>query len=208
MIGLPTFPDLASLASVVRTCERCGLHEGRTNAVPGEGSPTAPVVFIGEGPGFHEDRLGRPFVGQAGKLLDEMIQSIGMRRADVFIANVLKCRPPNNRDPLPDEADACRPYLDQQLDLINPDLVVLLGRHALNAVFPEARISHARGVARRLHGRVYLPVYHPAAALRQLRLRDVLSQDFQMIPKLLADATAVEPDPPPPPDTQQLSFFV
>ena len=207
MIGLPTFPDLASLASVVRTCERCGLHEGRTNAVPGEGSPTARVVFIGEGPGFHEDRLGRPFVGQAGQMLDELIQGIGMRRADVFIANVLKCRPPNNRDPLPDEAEACRPYLDQQLDLIRPDLVVLLGRHALNAFFPDARISRARGVARRLHGRVYLPVYHPAAALRQLRLRDVLSQDFQMIPKLLADATAVEPDAPPPPDTQQLSFF-
>ena len=96
-------------------------------------------------PGFHEDRLGRPFVGQAGQLLDEMIDGIGMRRADVFIANVLKCRPPNNRDPLPDEAEACRPYLDQQLELINPDLVVLLGRHALNAFFPEARISRARG---------------------------------------------------------------
>ena len=207
MIGLPTFPDLASLASVVRTCERCGLHTGRTNAVPGEGSATARIVFIGEGPGFHEDRLGRPFVGQAGQMLDELIQGIGMQRADVFIANVLKCRPPNNRDPLPDEAEACRPYLDQQLELINPDLVVLLGRHALNAFFPDAQISRARGVARRLNGRVYLPVYHPAAALRQLRLRDILSQDFQMIPKLLADATDVEPDPPPPPDTQQLSFF-
>lgn len=183
------------------------MHRGRNNAVPGEGSPTARVVFIGEGPGFHEDRLGRPFVGQAGQLLDELIHGIDMRRADVFIANVLKCRPPNNRDPLPDEAEACRPYLDQQLELINPDLIVLLGRHALNAFFPEARISRARGVARRQHGRVYLPVYHPAAALRQLRLRDILSQDFQMIPKLLADATEVEPDPPPPPDTQQLSFF-
>lgn len=183
------------------------MHRGRNNAVPGEGSPTARVVFIGEGPGFHEDRLGRPFVGQAGQMLDELIQGIGMARADIFIANVLKCRPPNNRDPLPDEAEACRPYLDQQLELISPDLVVLLGRHALNAFFPEARISRARGVARRLHGRVYLPVYHPAAALRQLRLRDILSQDFQMIPKLLADATEVEPDPPPPPDTQQLSLF-
>ena len=188
-------------------CDRCDLHVGRTNAVPGEGLADARVVLVGEGPGFHEDQQGRPFVGQAGKLLDEMIAAIGMCRSDVFIANLLKCRPPNNRDPEPEEARACFPYLDQQLALIEPRLIVLLGRYALNAFFPEARISRARGVARRLNGRTFLPVYHPAAALRQFKLRDILAEDFQMIPKLLADDASAEVDPPTPPSTRQLSLF-
>ncbi len=206
MSDLAAFADLDSLAAAVRSCQRCGLHAGRTHAVPGEGLPTAQVMFVGEGPGFHEDQQGRPFVGQAGLLLDELIEGIDMHREDVFIANVLKCRPPNNRDPLPDEAAACRPYLDQQLALVDPAIVVLLGRHALNAFFPDARISRARGVARRVDGRVFLPVYHPAAALRQLRLREVLTQDFAMIPTLLHDAAAALVEPPRP-DTQQLSLF-
>ena len=188
-------------------CDRCDLHVGRTNAVPGEGSVDAQVVLVGEGPGFHEDQQGRPFVGQAGKLLDEMITAIGIRRGDVFIANLLKCRPPNNRDPEPEEARACFPYLDQQLALIEPRLIVLLGRYALNAFFPEARISRARGVARRLNGRTFLPVYHPAAALRQFKFREVLAEDFQMIPKLLADDVSTEADPPASPSTRQLSLF-
>ena len=206
MNELPVFSDLESLSAAVKVCERCALHVGRTNAVPGEGSVDARTVFVGEGPGFHEDQQGRPFVGQAGNLLNEMIEAIGMRRSDVFIANLLKCRPPNNRDPEPREAAACFPYLDQQLALIEPRLVVLLGRYALNAFFPEARISRARGVARRLNGRTFLPVYHPAAALRQFKLRDVLAEDFRMIPKLLADFSSGQVDPPPS-STRQLSLF-
>jgi uracil-DNA glycosylase family 4 len=204
---LPVFPDLESLSAAVKVCERCDLHVGRTKAVPGEGSVEAEVVFVGEGPGFHEDQQGRPFVGQAGNLLEEMIKAIGMRRSDVFIANLLKCRPPNNRDPEPTEAAACFPYLKQQLALIEPRLVVLLGRYALNAFFPEKKISLARGVSCRLNGRTFLPVYHPAAALRQFRLRHVLAEDFRMIPKLLADASSAQADPPPTPSTRQLSLF-
>ena len=161
-------------------------------------------MFIGEGPGYHEDQQGRPFVGAAGQLLDELIESIGLRRREVFIANVLKCRPPDNRDPAADEADACRPYLDQQVELVDPKVVVLLGRHALQAHFPDAQISKARGVPRRRDGRTFLPVYHPAAALRQLRLRDILRSDFALIPKLLTEPAAA---PPAEPQEQQLSMF-
>ena len=138
-------------------------------------------------------------------MLDELIEGIGLRRREVFIANVLKCRPPENRDPAPDEAEACRPYLDRQIELIDPKVIVLLGRHALQAHFSDAQISRARGVPRRRDGRTFLPVYHPAAALRQLRLRDVLRSDFALIPKLLeGPAPAAEPAEP---ESQQLSMF-
>lgn len=203
--ALPTFSDLAELADAVKGCTRCRLARGRTNAVPGEGAADAAVMFIGEGPGYHEDQQGRPFVGAAGQLLDELIEGIGLRRREVFIANVLKCRPPENRDPAPDEAEACRPYLDRQIELIDPKVIVLLGRHALQAHFSDAQISRARGVPRRRDGRTFLPVYHPAAALRQLRLRDVLRGDFALIPKLLeSPAPAAESAEP---ETQQLSMF-
>ncbi len=203
--ALPTFSDLAELAEAVRGCTRCRLSGGRTNAVPGEGAADAAVMFIGEGPGYHEDQQGRPFVGAAGQLLDELIEGIGLRRREAFIANVLKCRPPENRDPAPDEAEACRPYLDRQIELIDPKVIVLLGRHALQAHFPDAQISRARGVPRRRGGRTFLPVYHPAAALRQLRLRDTLRSDFALIPKLLeGPAPAAEPAEP---ESQQLSMF-
>lgn len=207
MSELPVFESLEELAAAVSRCRRCGLSHGRTNAVPGEGSPQAQVMFIGEGPGYHEDQQGRPFVGPAGQLLDELLASVRLRRADVFIGNVLKCRPPGNRDPEPDEVKACRPYLEQQLALIGPKLVVLLGRHALNAFFAEAKISRSRGVPRRLDGRVFLPVYHPAAALRQMRLRAVLEEDFGLIPKLLADPALAAPEAPDEPQVQQLSLF-
>ncbi len=203
--ALPTFSDLAELAEAVRGCTRCRLSGGRTNAVPGEGAADAAVMFIGEGPGYHEDQQGRPFVGAAGQLLDELIEGIGLRRREAFIANVLKCRPPENRDPAPDEAEACRPYLDRQIELIDPKVIVLLGRHALQAHFPDAQISRARGVPRRRDGRTFLPVYHPAAALRQMRLRDTLRSDFALIPKLLeGPAPAAEPAEP---ESQQLSMF-
>ena len=203
--ALPTYRDLAELADAVKACTRCRLAQGRTNAVPGEGAADAAVMFIGEGPGFHEDQQGRPFVGAAGQLLDELIEGIGLRRREVFIANVLKCRPPENRDPAPDEAAACRPYLDRQIELIDPKVIVLLGRHALQAHFSDAQISRARGVPRRRDGRTFLPVYHPAAALRQMRLRDTLRSDFALIPKLLEGAApAAEPSEP---ESQQLSMF-
>ena len=203
--ALPTFSDLAELAEAVKGCTRCRLSGGRTNAVPGEGAADAAVMFIGEGPGYHEDQQGRPFVGAAGQLLDELIEGIGLRRREAFIANVLKCRPPENRDPAPDEAEACRPYLDRQIELIDPKVIVLLGRHALQAHFPDAQISRARGVPRRRDGRTFLPVYHPAAALRQMRLRDTLRSDFALIPKLLeGPAPAAEPAEP---ESQQLSMF-
>ncbi len=203
--ALPTFTGLTELAEAVKVCTRCRLASGRTHAVPGEGAADAAVMFIGEGPGYHEDQQGRPFVGAAGQLLDELIESIGLRRREVFIANVLKCRPPENRDPAADEADACRPYLDRQVELIDPKVVVLLGRHALQAHFPDAQISKARGVPRRRDGRTFLPVYHPAAALRQLRLRDILRSDFALIPKLLTEPVAATP--PAEPQEQQLSMF-
>jgi DNA polymerase len=204
---LPVFEDLAAVATAVNTCERCRLARGRTNAVPGEGNSEAALMFIGEGPGYHEDQQGRPFVGQAGNLLDELIGGIGMQRSDVYIANIIKCRPPNNRDPQTDEVEACRPYLQRQVELIKPRLIVLLGRYALNEFFPDARISKAHGVPRRLDGRSYLPVYHPAAALRQSRLREVLNDDFQLIPKLLADPALAAPKPTKDPAVQQLSLF-
>ena len=175
--------------------------------MPGEGDPNAVVLFIGEGPGYHEDQQGRPFVGVAGQLLNELIAGIGYKRSDVFIANVVKCRPPNNRDPEPGEVAACRPYLDRQLELLDPKLVVLLGRHSLNAFFPDAMISRARGISRTLDGRTFLPVYHPAAALRQGGLRNVLADDFTLIPKLLAETNSPPPEPSVEPPIQQLSLF-
>ena len=175
--------------------------------MPGEGAPDAAVMFIGEGPGFHEDQQGRPFVGPAGQLLDELIASIGMRREEVFIGNVVKCRPPNNRDPAEDEVEACRSYLDQQLKLIEPKLVVLLGRHALNVFFAGAKISTAHGVTRRLEARIFLPLYHPAAALRQKRLRDVLHEEFSLIPQLLRDTLNDMPGDAENSGAQQLSLF-
>jgi DNA polymerase len=156
--------------------------------VPGEGSPRAEIIFIGEGPGFHEDQQGRPFVGQAGKLLDELLASIGLSRADVFIANVVKCRPPNNRDPLPEEVDTCRPYLLRQIELINPLLIVTLGRFSLGWFFPGDSIGRVHGTLRRLDGRFFFHLYHPAAALHAGNLRQTIQEDFSKIPAALSKA--------------------
>ena len=207
MTELPVLNDLEELAAAVRGCERCRLHHTRTQAVPGEGNPRAEILFIGEGPGYHEDQQGRPFVGPAGHLLDELIEGAGFKRAEVFIGNVVKCRPPQNRDPAEDEAGACRPYLTRQIELIDPKLIVLLGRHALNAFFPDARISKARGTLRTIDDRRFLPVYHPAAALRQGRLRTVLEQDFALIPKLLSQPASPAVPAAPEPPARQLSLF-
>ncbi len=185
---------LEAVAAEVRGCTRCALHEGRTRSVPGEGSPETEVVFVGEGPGFNEDRQGRPFVGAAGAFLTELLGSVGWQREDVFITNVVKCRPPGNRDPEPAEIAACAPYLARQLAAIDPSLVVTLGRHSLGTFLPGARIGQAHGTARPpaasawADGALVFAMYHPAAALHQGSLRSTLLSDMQGVPPALLDA--------------------
>ncbi len=176
---------MKELEGQILRCEKCPLAKTRTRAVPGEGSLKAEILFIGEGPGKKEDELGRPFVGAAGKLLDKLIGSIGLKREDVFIANVVKCRPPENRDPLPEEVDACRGWRDKQVEAINPKLIVLLGRHSMDRFLPNQKISLDHGKPKRHKGRIYFPVYHPAAALYRNSLLEDLQKDFKKIPKVL-----------------------
>ena len=180
--------DLTSIANEVRSCRRCELSGTRKNAVPGEGPAGAEVMFIGEGPGFHEDQQGRPFVGPAGEFLNQLLTSAGLNRNDVFIANVVKCRPPGNRDPLPEEISACSGYLDRQIEAINPKVIVTLGRYSMARYFPRDKISAIHGRARRLDGRVVVAMYHPAAALHQPALREAIEDDFRRLPQILADA--------------------
>jgi len=187
---------LAAIDAEVRTCTRCRLATGRTHAVPGEGSPDTEVVFVGEGPGQHEDEQGRPFVGAAGSLLTDLLRSIGWRREDVFITNVVKCRPPGNRDPEPDEMAACAPYLARQLAVLDPAVVVTLGRFSLGTFMPGARIGSAHGTTRPAvpatgaHDASAFALYHPAAAFRQASLRDTLFEDMAMLPQVLIDSRA------------------
>ena len=188
--------NLDDVARAVRACTDCPLHRGRTNAVPGEGSPTAELMFIGEGPGFHEDRQGRPFVGPAGQLLEGLLASIGTNRDEVFIANMVKCRPPDNRDPLPPEISACSKYLDRQIELVNPKIIVTLGRFSLGRFFPGESITRARGRLRQKDGRLIFPVMHPAAALRRPELRSTMVQDFRAIADALEQAPEPEPELP------------
>ena len=157
-----------------------------SNLVFGEGNPDCEVMFIGEGPGFHEDRLGRPFVGRAGQLLDGMIEGIGWKRKDVYIANVIKRRPPDNRDPLPEEIVAYAPYLARQIEIINPKVIVCLGRFAMNYFLPDAKISRDHGKVFHNGGRLIFPVYHPAAALRSTQMLNVLREDFKKLPKVVS----------------------
>lgn len=181
-----TATALSTLADRVRVCTLCRLCESRTNAVPGTGNPHAEVVFIGEGPGKNEDEQGIPFCGASGRLLDELLESINLRRDDVFITNIVKCRPPGNRDPLPDEKLTCAPtYLDKQLELINPKLIVTLGRHALGHFIPDLKISEVHGQPKRYKDRVYLALYHPAVALYNGGMRATLMEDFLNIPRTL-----------------------
>lgn len=188
--------NLDDVARAVRSCTDCPLHLGRTNAVPGEGSPAAELMFIGEGPGFHEDRQGRPFVGPAGQLLEGLLASIGTNREQVFIANMVKCRPPDNRDPLPAEITACSKYLDRQIELVNPKIIVTLGRFSLGRFFPGESITRARGRLRQKDGRLIFPVMHPAAALRRPELRSTMVQDFRAISDALAQSPEPEPELP------------
>lgn len=176
---------LGSIARDIGKCRDCGLCNGRTNAVPGEGNPDAAIVFVGEGPGFYEDKQGRPFVGAAGKFLDELLAANGMDRTSVYITNVVKCRPPSNRDPQPAEIDACRRYLDLQLDVIEPKVIVTLGRHSMQRYFPGEAIGRVHGQPRKKDGVIVVPMYHPAAALHQQSLRRVIEADFAKLPQFL-----------------------
>jgi uracil-DNA glycosylase family 4 len=186
--------ELDAIAAEVRVCTRCRLHQARTNAVPGEGEPETEVVFVGEGPGFNEDRLGRPFVGRAGDLLVKLLASIGWRRSEVFITNVVKCRPPENRDPEPDEVAACMPYLRRQLDVLEPALVVTLGRHSLGRFMPGARISQSHGTfaladpETGARDALTYALYHPAAALRSSEVERQSYVDAAGIPAALLEA--------------------
>jgi DNA polymerase len=163
-------------------------------------------MFIGEAPGFHEDQQGRPFVGAAGRFLEELLAGIGLTRKDVFIANVIKCRPPSNRDPLPEEMEACRSFLDRQIAAIGPKLIVTLGRFSMARAFPSARISRIHGQPRKIDGILYFPMYHPAAALHQPRLRSVIEGDMRRIPELIEQIGQID-ESPPPMEAEQLRLF-
>ena len=184
---------LDQIAEEIRAHKGCGFEpcETCTNEVPGEGNPQAEIMFIGEGPGKNEDLQGRPFVGAAGKLLDELIESIGLKREDVFIGNVVKARPPGNRDPKPEEIAHSWPWLRNQVAAIKPQVIVLLGRHAMDLFLPDLRISAVHGQAKRYRGQVYYPVYHPAAALYNGSLKQTLLDDFAKLPKVLEKARAL-----------------
>ncbi len=214
--------DLKTVAAEVRGCKLCGLAPTRKNAVPGEGPDHAEIMLIGEGPGFNEDAQGRPFVGASGQFLTELIASAGFKRTEVFIANVVKCRPPGNRDPLPDEIMACQGYLDRQIALINPKIIITLGRFSMARWFPNERISVIHGRAKQVDGRIVVAMYHPAAALHQPALRQTLEDDFKRMQSILADAQKkVAPPAPKKPampergskeeeksgDAEQLSLF-
>ena len=204
--------SLEEIAQLVTRCTDCDLHQGRTNAVPGEGAADAELMFIGEGPGVQEDRQGRPFVGPAGQFLEELLASIGLSRRQVYIANMVKCRPPQNRDPLPTEIGACSKYLNRQIELISPKLIVTLGRFSLARFFPGESISRARGRVREKDGWRIYPIMHPAAALYRQEMRTSIVEDFQRIPEILAEArrqpvtmeTGKEDQTPPP---EQLTLF-
>ncbi|HKB28355.1 MAG TPA: uracil-DNA glycosylase [Candidatus Limnocylindrales bacterium] len=186
--------ELEAIAAEVRVCQRCRLGATRTNAVPGEGEPETEVVFVGEGPGFNEDRLGRPFVGRAGDLLVKLLATLGWRRSEVFITNVVKCRPPDNRDPEPDEVAACLPYLRRQLEVLDPALIVTLGRHSMARFMPGARVSQAHGTfapadpETGARAALTFALYHPAAALRSSEVERQSYADVAGIPAALLEA--------------------
>jgi DNA polymerase len=194
--------DLAAYAAEIADCTRCRLAAGRTQVVFGVGNPDAELLFVGEAPGFHEDKQGYPFVGQAGKLLDQLLGGIGMSREDVYIANVIKCRPPGNRDPMPDEIEACESHLFRQVELIRPKLVGTLGNFATKLLSGKPTgITRVHGQEQEvtLGGRSVLlyPLYHPAAALYTPAMLNVLEEDFARIPNLLGRVVAPPPEPEP-----------
>lgn len=195
--------ELLQLSEVIRRCTGCDLSKTRTHAVPGEGPERAAIMLIGEAPGFNEDRTGRPFVGAAGQFLEKLLALAGLRRQDVYITNVVKCRPPNNRDPLPGEIEACKQYLDCQIALIQPRVIVTLGRYSMARWFPGASISRIHGQPRVVDGITVVPMFHPAAALHQERYRALIEADFKRLPEILAAATGAATGGDEPPATAQ-----
>lgn len=187
---------LRQVSEEVSVCKKCILYHSRKLAVPGEGPVNAEIMFIGEGPGFHENEQGRPFVGAAGKFLEELLAKIGLKREQVFITNVVKCRPPSNRDPQPEEVGTCTSiYLERQIQAINPKVIVTLGRYSMGLYLPNAKISSVHGQAMQVRGRLIVPMYHPAAALHQQSLKPEIERDFARLPQLIskaADATEYE----------------
>ena len=179
---------LEKIAHEVSACTKCALHESRKKAVTGEGPADAEIMFIGEGPGFHENEQGRPFVGASGKFLDQLLAQAGLERSDVFIANVVKCRPPGNRDPQLDELQACGEYLSAQIEAINPSIIVTLGRFSMGRYMPGAKITSVHGQMQKIEERFIIPMYHPAAALHQPALRPSILADFAKLPEQLNEA--------------------
>jgi len=195
---------LSELYQEITLCQQCEIAKYRNKVVPGEGAEDARIMFIGEAPGWHEDQLGRPFVGPAGKFLDELLASIGLRREQVYIANVIKCRPQGNRDPLPMEIQNCRKWLEHQIELIHPKMVVTLGRYSMAMFFPGKSISKIHGTAQKQDDIIYYAMYHPAAALHQQSLRSAIEEDMLKIPSLLAEAETIKEEEKQP---QQLTMF-
>jgi uracil-DNA glycosylase len=176
---------LTQIARQISVCQKCGLHTTRKLSVPGEGPVNAKIMLIGEGPGFYENEQGRPFVGAAGNFLGELLAKAGLVREEVFITNVVKCRPPGNRDPQPEELSSCRDYLEQQIATINPSIIVTLGRFSMAMFFPLARIGVAHGQASTINDRLIVPMYHPAAALHQPPLKSTVERDFVHLGELI-----------------------
>jgi uracil-DNA glycosylase family 4 len=207
-------PDevLKNIAEDVSRCKNCDLYHSREKGVPGEGPFDADIMLIGEGPGFHENMQGRPFVGAAGELLVELLDSIGLTRDQVFITNVVKCRPPSNRDPSPEELQACSPYLDKQIQVINPKVIVTLGRFSMAKFLPQAKISEIHGKPFKVKGKLIVPFFHPAAALHRPSLRATVEEDFNSLPDLIKDVKKAPEVPTVESETQdespeQLSLF-
>ena len=209
---MPAEERLQAIRAQVQQCSACPLYAGRTRAVPGEGPASSRVMFIGEGPGYHEDQQGQPFVGQAGKFLDELLACAGLKRAEVFISNVVKCRPPSNRDPEPEELKACDQYLNAQIEANNPRVIVTLGRFSMAKFVTNGKISQIHGRPHQVDGRVVVTMYHPAAALHQPDLKKTLLEDFGRLKQFLQQAET-PPTPAAPPEThketppEQLSLF-
>jgi len=201
---------LSDLNKEISLCRKCEIARSRNKTVPGEGAENAEIMFIGEAPGYHEDQLGRPFVGPAGQFLDELLASINLSRKTVYIANVIKCRPPNNRDPLPVEISNCRPWLDKQIQLINPKIIVTLGRYSMAMYFPGKSVSKIHGTAQSVNGVTCFAMYHPAAALHQGSLRQEIINDIKKLPGILEKAgqvSSAETKPPAQPEPKQMNLF-
>jgi DNA polymerase len=204
--------ELNKIAEQVSSCTNCDLHHSRNKGVPGEGPANAQIMFIGEGPGFHENMQGRPFVGAAGELLVELLGRIGYQREDVFITNVVKCRPPGNRDPQPNELGACSDYLERQLRIIQPKVIVTLGRFSMARYIPNAKISEIHGQPFQVEGTLVVPFFHPAAALHRPSLRPMVEKDFEALPEMIKNAQQAPTPQEQEPDqdqnqAEQLSLF-